>query len=407
MIKLIRWQNKWFLSQKSKFVLVVAGRRTGKTKGAAICAVIDCADGKAVLWVDTIYSNIDRYYERYFLPFIEEQELEHEWNSQKKILKIGEGFIDFRSADKPENIEGFGYQKIYLNEAGIILKKDYLYTNAILPMMMDYKDSQLIAFGTPKGKRTKTGEDHRFYLMWKEVLNGNPEYSGTQKNSYCNPFLDNDTIKKLEREIGKISEQAARQEIYAEFIEDQEGAVFSFNDLNRFKLSDINDDSVEHIYCAIDVATGGKDSTCALIIKMIGRDVYITDVLMSKATDNNYTLDQCADIINRNNTREAWIETNGAGKLFMNMLQNKINCSMFGKWSKTNKETRIMNASYNIKQYFYFREDYEVGSDYDKFMKEFLSFNIDKKKNENDDAPDTVALACDMIVGNYHQHLYL
>ena len=55
--------------------------------------------------------------------------------------------------------------KIFLNEAGIILKNNYLYTNTILPMLMDYPDSQLIAAGVPKGKIKKDGTEHIFYTL--------------------------------------------------------------------------------------------------------------------------------------------------------------------------------------------------------------------------------------------------
>ena len=55
------------------------------------------------------------------------------------ILKIGNSSLDFRSADKPENIEGFGYALIILNEAGIILKNRRLWEETIRPMAMDYK----------------------------------------------------------------------------------------------------------------------------------------------------------------------------------------------------------------------------------------------------------------------------
>ena len=41
------------------------------------------------------------------------------------------GVSDFRSVDRPENIEGFGYDKAFLNEAGIILRDEYLWYNAI------------------------------------------------------------------------------------------------------------------------------------------------------------------------------------------------------------------------------------------------------------------------------------
>ena len=44
------------------------------------------------------------------------------YRANRNDIKIGNTVCDFRSADKPENIEGFGYALVILNEAGIILK---------------------------------------------------------------------------------------------------------------------------------------------------------------------------------------------------------------------------------------------------------------------------------------------
>ena len=101
------------------------------------------AEGKKILWGDTISTNIDRYVDRYWKPELIKSEIEYTYSTQKKVMTLQnfKGYIDFRSADRPENWEGFGYDIIILNEAGIILKNDYLFTNAVLPMLMDNRGS--------------------------------------------------------------------------------------------------------------------------------------------------------------------------------------------------------------------------------------------------------------------------
>src|SRR5690554_5106545 len=164
-------QVKFLFEHKKgvRFVLVPAGRRFGKTKGIANASIEWMLEGKKILWGDTISGNIDRYVDRYFKPELKKSGLEYTYSTQKKVLSldVAKGYIDFRSADRPENWEGFGYDIILLNEAGIILKNDYLYTNAVLPMLMDSPGSKLIAVGTPKGKETKSGKEHRYYSLYK------------------------------------------------------------------------------------------------------------------------------------------------------------------------------------------------------------------------------------------------
>lgn len=224
------WQEEVFLdwNKNIRFKIVPKGRRVGGTKGAANACIDFCLQGKnAILWGDTINSNIDRYFERYFYPVLKENQITYQYSKYDKKLKISSSYIDFRSADRPENWEGFGYNLIILNEAGIILKNPYLYTNAVLPMMMDYNDSKLIAIGTPKGKYLRDGSKHPFFQLYKNAVNNLEGYWYKRISSYDSPFLDKITIKQLEEEIASMSHEMVKQEIYGEFIDGTSNEPFA------------------------------------------------------------------------------------------------------------------------------------------------------------------------------------
>lgn len=404
-MKLFRWQKEAFLDSTDKFNVIPAGRRSGKTQGAQKAAIIQTAQGEKNLWVDTIYSNIDRYYERYFLPDLKEAGLSYDWNGQKKILKIENGYLDFRSADRPENIEGFGYNNIYLNEAGIILNDDYLYTNTILPMLMDFDGSKLYAFGTPKGMINKKGEEHRFYTLWKKVANGDKGYSGRQLSSYANPLISRESIIEMEQEIRNISEEAVRQEIYGEFVEGAEDMVFVSTDLQRFGLSDLNTDNIEGRVGAIDVADEGTDALSFPSGVIIGNKVYITDWLFT-TQNTEYTIPKATSIINAKRLEHCAIETNNHGSIFFKNIQENVGArtNLIGVFQRTNKHSRIVQKAHFIRDYFVFRNDYEVGSDYDKAMKQLFVYTKDGKA-PHDDAPDSITLLASLVLDMY-QHLY-
>ena len=64
-------QSKIFIGSKKRFKVIAKGRRFGLTKGMANYNILKAAQNSfTMLWVDTIYSNIERYYERYFLPVL-------------------------------------------------------------------------------------------------------------------------------------------------------------------------------------------------------------------------------------------------------------------------------------------------------------------------------------------------
>jgi hypothetical protein len=199
----------------AKVKIIVKGRRFGLTRGYANHTCEKMLEGVSpVLWVDTINSNIDRYVERYFYPVLRNLPSQYwAWRQQKKELTIFDSKLDFRSADQPERIEGFGYRLIVLNEAGIILNDRYLWENAIRPMAMDFNPDILIG-GTPKGKNLF------FDLAMQAQDKLEPKYKDWQHfhfTSYDNPFIPKADIDALAVDLPLIVRD---QEIFGLFLDD-------------------------------------------------------------------------------------------------------------------------------------------------------------------------------------------
>jgi hypothetical protein len=209
-------QLEIFFGDVKRFNAVAKGRRFGATRGAAHACIEWAIEGAHILWGDTVYGNIVRYVDRYFLPTLKASSIPHEWRAQEKTLKVRDGYIDFRSADRPESWEGFGYHYIVLNEAGIILSDPYLYSNAVLPMMMDYPDAKLFALGVPKGKFLKDGKEHPFYRIFGT---SDADHRSLRYSTYDNPLLSTDDIEVTKAEIAAMAPEEVAQEIYGEFLE--------------------------------------------------------------------------------------------------------------------------------------------------------------------------------------------
>lgn len=217
-LKYTKPQLEIFFGSESKYTIVTKGRRFGATKGAANAFIEWAIEGiTPMLWVDTINSNIDRYVERYFFPELHKlRARDWQWQAHKKILRVFDSVIDFRSADAPESIEGFGYKKIFLNEAGIILKDDYLYSNVILPMLLDYDTSQLFAIGVPKGKMKRDGTRHKFFELYSKAKQSADGYRLLEYTSYHNPLIAKNEIDLIAAEMSDTERQ---QEIFGQFVE--------------------------------------------------------------------------------------------------------------------------------------------------------------------------------------------
>lgn len=293
-------QNNFLFNHKtkSKFIVVPAGRRFGKTKGCGNATIEWMIEGKKILWGDTISTNIDRYVDRYWKPELIKSNIDYTYSSQKKVMKLNnfDGYIDFRSADRPENWEGFGYDKIILNEAGIILKNDYLFTNAVLPMLMDNPGSQLYAIGTPKGKTKKDGKEHRFYSMYKRALSNDPLYQLFQYSSYDNPFLVKEDIEALEQEIQLMNPAMVKQEIYAEFVDGAAGELWDVVMIERQRVK--THPELIRVVISIDPAISATAKSDETGITACGKDSNGNKYVLEDAS-GIYTPEQWASESNR------------------------------------------------------------------------------------------------------------
>jgi phage terminase large subunit-like protein len=198
-----------------KHTVIHAGRQTGKTYNTAQWLIEETMDlGCTSLWVDTVHPNIDKYIERYFMKILHPIWKECKWNQQRKILTLPRGAIEFGSAQKPENLEGFNYPRYVLNEAGIILKKSSLWDNTLYPMLKgDNVRGKII--GTPKGR-------NKFHELAALGRSGNPDYATYHFTVYDSPYWTNEQIS-VARNLSP--ELVFKQEYMAEFIEG-EGMVF-------------------------------------------------------------------------------------------------------------------------------------------------------------------------------------
>lgn len=227
--------QKLIFDHPARFKIIAKGRRFGLTRGLANYVIQRMIEKSiSVLWVDTIYANIERYYEKYFLPILKNLDKSlWQWKSIKNVLKVLESDCVFRSVDKPENMEGFGYNLIIINEAGIVLKNRKLWEETIQPMILDYK-AEVIIGGTPKGKMYKN-QKHLFYELYeKEKFNEN--YKSFQFTTYDNPLLDKAEIDTLAKEMN-VSIRA--QEIFGEFIDSNYEGIIKRYWWKYYKLSDL------------------------------------------------------------------------------------------------------------------------------------------------------------------------
>ena len=257
-------QEEIFFNYPEKKKVIAKGRRFGLTKGYANRAIEYLLDKISPgLWIDTVNSNIDRYVERYFYPVLKHlPPSAWKWRQQRKELEVFGHKLDMRSADRPELIEGFAYKFIMLNEAGIILRKDYLYYNTILPMTLDFNPDFYIG-GTPKGK----GLFHELAVKAQDPNKTDQRFF--HFTSFDNPFLTQKDVIELTKEIPKSIQE---QEVYANFLEDQSTVFRNLKECAVAKPQ--KPDAGKTYYLGVDIARV-QDYTVIDVLDDEGNQVYM------------------------------------------------------------------------------------------------------------------------------------
>lgn len=217
-------QTEVFFECDAQFRVITKGRRAGFTRGGAQYAIECLINGEPVLWIDTIQLNLDGYFQLYMLPVL--NQIPHEYwkyNLSQHELTVGGVKLSMRSAERAENIEGFAFPHIILNEAGIILKGRRgrnLWQSSIFPMIMDY-NSNVYFIGTPKGRSSMKGEISEtgrclYYELAERGNDVDTKWKTFNYSSYSNPVLDREAIAQIECEVPLALRQ---QEIYGQFMD--------------------------------------------------------------------------------------------------------------------------------------------------------------------------------------------
>ena len=189
------------------------------------------------------------------------------------------------------------------------------------------------------------------------------------------------------------------------WITEAEGTLFKRDELQYYSRGQVDFSDKIGIIAFIDVADTGQDNHSVPIGIIKGNKIYIEDVLFTKlGTDVN--VDLTAQILNKYNPEFVRVESNFGGQMYTSLLRPLLNevITPLSIRATSNKHSRIIQMSGFIKKFVVFRNDFEIGSDYDKFMDNINEYMMDES-HPHDDAPDSIEGLCSMA-RSFHSNLW-
>ncbi len=195
----------------SRFKVISAGRRFGKTMLAAR-KLTECAvKGKQSFWVAPTYQIAEIGWNA--MLKMAAQIDGAKFNKADKVVSIGSGWVKVRSADSEGGLRGEGLDYLIMDEAAHIRNLKDVWEQELRPSLADRQGGAMF-ISTPKGY-------NYFFELWKQAET-DPAWHSWQVPSWDNPYLAAEEIEAARRSLPGL---VFRQEFGAEFVQ-LAGAMF-------------------------------------------------------------------------------------------------------------------------------------------------------------------------------------
>jgi predicted phage terminase large subunit-like protein len=273
-VELLPWQQEVF-SDKTRFKVIAAGRRTGKSRLAA--------------WMLILYALKANKGHVFYVAPTQGQARDIMWSTllelghtviksshinNLQITLINGATISLKGADRPETMRGVSLRFLVMDEYADM--KPEVWEQILRPALADQKGDAMF-IGTPMGR------NHFFDLYQYGALQDDFTYKSWHFTSYDNPLLDPEEINIAQKSMSSF---AFRQEFLASF-EAQGSALFK----DEWVKFDEEEPEAGDYYIAVDLAgfedttslsqgkTRNLDSTAIAVVKVSEHGWWVADII--------------------------------------------------------------------------------------------------------------------------------
>lgn len=166
---------------KSRFRVVMCGRRFGKSELSQNEIILKGIDGFQVAYITPTYALANYFFDKLVqrIPFPNNK-------SKLHIEFPNGGSAQFFTGERLDNLRGRKFNLVIIDEAPYIHELEKGWQNAIRPTLTDYKGSALF-LSTPRGKEY-------FYSLYLKGLNKEKDWESFKFTTYDNPYIDKSEI---------------------------------------------------------------------------------------------------------------------------------------------------------------------------------------------------------------------
>jgi len=181
--------QKKILDAERRFVVVMCGRRFGKSELSQILIIKEALNGGQVAYITPTYGLAQVFFERLtkVLPFKSNI-------SKLKIYCPNEGSIEFFTGERLDNLRGRKFHLVIVDEAAFIPDLEDGWNNSIRPTLTDY-EGKAVFLSTPRGKNF-------FYSLF--MKQGENDWQSFKFSTYDNPHINPREIDEARIQLPEV-----------------------------------------------------------------------------------------------------------------------------------------------------------------------------------------------------------
>lgn len=284
-VQLLPWQQEVW-ADDTRFKVIAAGRRTGKTRLAAWLLIVNAlAHARCSVFYVAPTQGQARDIMWGLLLELAHDVIESTHTNNLQIRLINGSVISLKGADRPETMRGVSLQYLVMDEYADM--RSYVWEEILRPALADRKGGALF-IGTPMGR------NHFYDLYTYAKISDDETYSAYHFTSYDNPLLDPQEIDAAKKSMSSF---AFRQEFLASF--EAKGSEMFKEEWVKFGEEPAEGD----VYIAIDPAgfidaskqrskNSRLDDTAIAVVKVHADGWFVKEIKYGR-----WTLDETANII--------------------------------------------------------------------------------------------------------------
>ena len=181
--------QKQILECDRRFIVVMCGRRFGKSELSQIMGIKEAITGGQVAYITPTYKLAKAFFERLTAAIPFKNNI-----SNLKIYCPNNGSIEFFTGERLDNLRGRKFHLVIIDEAAFIPDLESGWQNSIRPTLTDY-EGKAVFLSTPRGKNF-------FYSMF--MKQGEADWQSFKFTTYDNPYINTREIEDAKLQLPEV-----------------------------------------------------------------------------------------------------------------------------------------------------------------------------------------------------------